>query len=281
VPNGGIIACGSSLYSAYVATLVQEKACKCFIDVTVIGQYKKIPTLEALLMNFIYKKKYSKVNDDFAVTKKEGIINCSDKEMELRVAVKEAGVKLVQSNLVQGTWGNISIRIDDKHMLITPSGIDYLTLKPEDMVVMNMETKEYEGNIKPSGEKDIHMGILLSRPDINVVMHSHPSECSSFAAAHKSMPVISEDMHKYVGGAAEISKYGLPSTKSLAASTVEAMQGRNACFMANHGMLAVGATIEDTFRTCSVMEESARAYLKQLAGGKTREEIAKARYFFS
>lgn len=273
IVGNGVITYGRSLDEAYTACLVLEKSAKCLIDTTVLGGYKKINIIEAVLMHIIYQKKYSKLNQEqlnaqISEDKTKVKIKTNDiseKEMQLRKAVKDAGVRLLKSNLVQGTWGNISIRLDDEHMLITPSGLDYLSLQPEDMVVMNFNTMEYKGDRKPSGEKDIHAGLLRERKDINVVMHSHPTECSALSAAGVDLPIVSEEMKKYVKGIAKVSSYALPSTKKLAEATIKAMEGINACLMANHGMLSVGSTIDETFETCRVMEESAKIYIDQLA----------------
>lgn len=285
ITGNGVISYGRSLDEAYVACLILEKSAKCLIDTTVLGGYKRIKPIETRLMHYVYKKKYSKKNQSLKQLnsdesgEKKAQLHISDKEMDLRKQVKDAGIRLLKSNLVQGTWGNISVRIDENNMLITPTGLDYNALTPEDMVVVNYHTMEYQGLHKPSGEKDIHATLFREREDINVVMHSHPSECSAFAAAKIDMPVMSDDMQKYVGGNAKCSEYALPSTKGLARATVVAMKGRNACFMANHGMLSVGKTIEDTFMTCKIMEESARAYIDKLASkrssAKTSEEKRK------
>ena len=84
-------------------------------------------------------------------------------EAEIRQAVKDAGVKLLESNLVQGTWGNISIRIDDKKMVVTPSGMDYIRMRPEDTVVVDIETLEYTSDVKPTSEKKIHAAIYRDK----------------------------------------------------------------------------------------------------------------------
>lgn len=186
-------------------------------------------------------------------------------EKEIRQAVKDAGVRLLNSGLVQGTWGNISIRLDEKHMVVTPSGLDYLRLKPEDMVVVNIETMEYNSPLKPTSEKKIHAAVYRSRKDVGAVIHSHPVHCSSVAAARKELPVMTEEMQKYVGGPARAAKYGLPGTKGLTNATVEALGERNACLMANHGVLACADSIEEAFEVCRVMEECSRLYIESEA----------------
>lgn len=187
------------------------------------------------------------------------------REKELRQLVKDAGVRLVRTGLVQGTWGNISVRLDGKRMIVTPSGLDYDRLTPEDMVIVNIETMEYEGKLKPTSEKKVHAAIYRERPEINAVIHSHPINCSVISAARVELPVMSDEMLKYVKGSAKIGSYGLPSTNKLNEGTLKALVGRNACIMANHGVVACGETLEDAFETCRVMEESSKAFIAQEA----------------
>lgn len=187
-------------------------------------------------------------------------------EQEARQKVKEAGVKLLESNLVQGTWGNISIRLDDHRMVVTPSAMDYIRMRPEDTVIVDIYTLEYDSPIKPTSEKKIHAAIYRDRPDINAVIHSHPLWCSSVAAARKEMPVVSDAMQKAVLGSARVGAYGLPGTKTLTKGAVEALKGRNACFLANHGMFACATSIEEAFEVCKIMEESSRRFIERAAG---------------
>ena len=86
-------------------------------------------------------------------------------EQTLRQQLVEYGKKLVSAGLVQGTWGNISVRLDEKYMLATPSGLDYDRLTPEDMVKVEIETLKYEGNLKPTSEKGLHAAIYKKRAD--------------------------------------------------------------------------------------------------------------------
>lgn len=198
-------------------------------------------------------------------------------ENEIRQAVKDAGVRLVASGLVQGTWGNISIRLDDNRMVVTPSGLDYTRLKPEDMVVVDINTLEYDSPIKPTSEKKIHAAVYRERKDINAVIHSHPLNCSSVAAARVELPVMSSEMEKLVGGSARVGEYGLPGTKKLTAATVAALGGRNACLMANHGVLTCAGSIDEAFEVCRIMEESAGLFIAQAAGKILKKDKTVAR----
>jgi L-fuculose-phosphate aldolase len=184
-------------------------------------------------------------------------------ELKLRQAVKDAGVNLVKSNLVQGTWGNISVRLDNKYMLVTPSGLDYIRLSPDEMVKVNIETLEYEGSIKPTSERKIHAAVYRERSDINAVIHSHPFYSSSMAAARHQLPVLSSEMLKLVLGDVRVGSYGLPGTKKLTKATIFALKGRNACYMANHGIMACGANLDMAFKVCKLIEELSKQYIEK------------------
>lgn len=184
-------------------------------------------------------------------------------EQELREILKNSGVKLLGNNLVQGTWGNSSVRLDDKFMLVTPSGLDYLSLKAEDMATVNIDTLEWTGSLKPTSERGIHAGVYRSRPDVGAVIHTHPTYGSIFASARKALPCESEEMKRLLGGDVRVAGYGLPGTKKLREATIAAMEGRNACFMANHGVLCCGRTMDEAFETIYLLEKSCREYIER------------------
>lgn len=193
-------------------------------------------------------------------------------EKELRQMVKDAGVRMLEENLVQGTWGNISIRLDEKHALVTPSGLDYVVMTPDDLPVVDIETLEWTGPRKPTSERKIHAAILRARPEINVVLHSHPTWGATFASTHLSLPAFNDKMKKYLLGDVRCAKYGLAGTKKLTKNTVAAMEGRNACFLANHGVFVCGKTLEDAFEACRALEEGCKTYIKQKTVEKAKAD---------
>ena len=93
-------------------------------------------------------------------------------ETQGRELLVEYGRRLLADGLVQGTWGNISVRLDDQYMICTPSGLDYDRVGPEDMVLVDFHTLKYEGNRKPTSEKGLHAGIYDMRPyPFQVLLH--------------------------------------------------------------------------------------------------------------
>lgn len=206
-------------------------------------------------------------------------------EKALRKILIDSGIRLLENNLVQGTWGNSSYRLDDKRMLISPSGLDYLSLKEEDMVIVDINTLEKEEGLKPSSEKGVHAGVYRNRKDINAIIHTHPLYCSVLAATRKGLPCLNEQMEKLIGGDVKVAGYGLPGTSKLSKATIKGMEGRNACFMANHGVLCAGKDMEEAFQIIKFLEETCKQYIEQktleLTGEKVFSEELLNNYFIN
>ena len=123
-----------------------------------------------------------------------------DKVTVAQIEVCETAKKMYHSGLVAGTWGNISARVDDEYMVITPSGMDYDRLCPEDMVLVNMNTLEYEGRLKPSVETPIHAAIFKDRPEMNGIVHTHSPWATSWAQSGRGIPCYGTTHADYMYG---------------------------------------------------------------------------------
>lgn len=171
--------------------------------------------------------------------------------------VKDAGVRMLEENLVQGTWGNISIRLDEKHALVTPSGLDYVVMTPDDLPVVDIETLEWTGPRKPTSERKIHAAILRARPEINVVLHSHPTWGATFASTHLSLPAFNDKMKSIFWATSVVQSTDLREPK-LTKNTVAAMEGRNACFLANHGVFVCGKPWKTLSKRAALWKKAAK-----------------------
>ena len=190
---------------------------------------------------------------------------------KIRQQILEGGKRLLKEGLVARTWGNISIRVDDTYMLITPSGKPYEELTPEDIVLVNYHTSKYEGTVKPSSEKELHCEIYRTRKEVHSVIHTHQMNASTVAAAHREVPPILDDMAQIIGPSVRVAEYALPSTKKITKKTVKALKGRNAALMANHGAVCVGRDLEEAFVVCQVLEKACKAFIEAefLGGAKS------------
>jgi len=194
-----------------------------------------------------------------------------DKIEHIRRQVIEGGLRLVKEGLVARTWGNISIRVDDTYMLITPSGRTYEELTPDDIVLVNYHTSKYEGPVKPSSEKELHCEIYRTRKKVHAVIHTHQMNASTVASAHREVPPILDDMTQIIGPTVRVADYALPSTRKITKKTVKALKGRNAALMANHGAVCVGRDLDEAFVVCQVLEKACKAFIEAefLGGAKS------------
>ena len=255
---------------------VLEKAEKVYDEAQKIGGVKFLPAFDARLMRIVYLKKYSKnqegpraVTDDDLKFDDTGL-KMTIREQELAEQLVDAGNRLVKENLVQGTWGNLSVRVDDEYMLVTPSGIDYERLTAGDMVKVRIEDASYEKEmpdgsraLKPTSERGLHAEIYRQRIDVGAIVHTHSTYSSVFAAALKPLPVADKTDREIFGGHVHVADYGLPGTKKLSLATVKALGDRNCAIMAHHGNVVCGAEIEDAFANAVRIEQIAKEYLAQ------------------
>ncbi len=189
----------------------------------------------------------------------------------IKKQILAGGERLLKEGLVARTWGNISIRVDDSHMLITPSGRPYEELTGDDIVMVNYHTSKYEGSVKPSSEKELHCEIYRTRKEVHAVIHTHQMNASTVAAARREVPPILDDMAQIIGPSVRVADYALPSTKKITKKTVKALKGRNAALMANHGAVCIGRDLEEAFVVCQVLEKACKAFIEAefLGGAKS------------
>ncbi|HUW61351.1 MAG TPA: class II aldolase/adducin family protein [Candidatus Bathyarchaeia archaeon] len=202
---------------------------------------------------------------------------------EARETVCKTGMRLVELGLVPGTWGNVSLRIDNERMAITPSGLDYGNITPEDIVLVNLRDGTYEGP-KPSNEKRLHGAIYLARKEVNAVIHTHSPNASTVAAARREVPPILEDLVQIAGPTVRVTEYAIASTRKAAKNAVKALVGRSAVLLANHGAVCVGRTMEEAVTCCQVLEKGCRSFIEAefLGGAKSinRFEAALMRQYY-
>ncbi len=189
---------------------------------------------------------------------------------EAQQIVCDAGRRLLESNLVAGTWGNISCRVNETQMVVTPSGIDYNDAKPEQMVLVNIEDMTYEG-LKPTTEAKLHAKIYQGREDVNAILHVHSMNASTVAAARREVPPILDDMAQIIGPSIRVAEYAIPGTKKLVKGTYKALKGRNAVLLANHGALCVGRDMDEAFLCAQVLEKACKVFIEAefLGGAKS------------
>lgn len=170
--------------------------------------------------------------------------------------VLKAGLNLVEKELIAGTWGNVSCRIDDNKFAVTPSGRSYDTLIPDDIVIVNISDGSYSGNIKPSSEKSIHAAIYKTFPDVNFVIHTHQEYASVISAAAIDIVELDE-LHPLLGSKVILAEYAPSGTEELKYNVIRALSesASKAIIMKNHGAMCLGKDYDEAFSVASELEK--------------------------
>jgi L-fuculose-phosphate aldolase len=158
----------------------------------------------------------------------------------------------------QGTSGNISLRHEDG-MLITPTSTPYDTMKPAQIVLMNLEGS-FDAKQRPSSEWRFHCDILQARPDVNAVVHAHPPYATILAIMGLSIPPIHYMIACAGGETIRCAPYATFGTEQLSRHAVTALEDRSACLLAHHGMIAIGPSLAKAMWLAVEVETLARQY---------------------
>ena len=188
-------------------------------------------------------------------------------EHKIRTLVCNTGKKIVETGLTSGTWGNVSARVDENTMLITPSGKDYFDIKTEDIILVDTNTLNSIGRMAPSSETPMHAAIYRTRPEINGIIHTHPQYGCTVAASRKEVPPILDDMAQLIGSGLKVADYAHPGSDKMVEGVLGAIKGRNACLLANHGAVCIGRTLDEAFTVNMILEKSCRAFIDSFAIG--------------
>ncbi|NLK42859.1 MAG: L-fuculose-phosphate aldolase [Tissierellia bacterium] len=185
-----------------------------------------------------------------------------------RREIVEYGKKLVTSKLTKGTGGNLSIyNRKEGLMAISPSGIDYFEIRPEDVVVLDLDGNIVDGDKKPSSELDMHRIFYKNREDIDAIIHTHTIYATTLSCLNITLPPV-HYMVALAGLDVKCAKYATFGTEELARKAFEAMKDRYAVLLANHGLLAGAKDLANAFNITEEIEYCAELYIKAKSVGE-------------
>ena len=177
----------------------------------------------------------------------------------LREELWQLHLELPKNNLVTWTAGNVSVRdLETGYVVIKPSGIRYERLKPEHMIVVDLQGKIIEGELKPSSDTATHLYIYRQRPDVNGVVHTHSPYATAFAALGRPIPVYLTAMADEFGGPVPCGGFALIGDEAIGRVVVESIGRSCAVLLKNHGVFTIGATAEAAVKAAVMVEDVAR-----------------------
>ncbi|MEI9998588.1 MAG: class II aldolase/adducin family protein [Verrucomicrobiota bacterium] len=202
----------------------------------------------------------------------------TDAEYALRREIIATCLAMERKGINQGTSGNVSARWADG-LLITPSGLAYDTLAPEEIVYLEWDGTAH-GVHRPSSEWRFHRDILRERPDLHAVVHAHPPYSTALSIVRREIPAVHYMIAVMGGPTVRCAPYATFGTEELSHGALKALQDRFACLLANHGLIACGPTLRRALWMANEVETLARQYALSLQLGTPAilpdEEIARS-----
>jgi ribulose-5-phosphate 4-epimerase/fuculose-1-phosphate aldolase len=193
--------------------------------------------------------------------------------VEARERVHLFAQRLLAERLVYFTAGNISMRIADDPGLVamTPASTPYDTMRPSDVVIVRLDGRVVDGALKPTSELPLHTLTYARRPDVGGIVHTHSAAAMAAAAMGIAIPPILHGLIAACGGGIVTAPYARGGTAEVAELTADSLRDRSACLLRNHGVLAIGPTVDHAYNAASVVEGVADAYLRALSFGPVPE----------
>jgi len=189
----------------------------------------------------------------------------SDRETPLRAQIIAICQALDAAGMVPNKSGNVSCR-SAGGFLITPAGKPYRDLAPDDLVELPVHGEPPASGRRPSSEWRMHAAIYAARPDAEAIVHTHSPRATSFACAGRGIPPF-HYMIALAGGDVRCMPYATFGTSELAATAVRGLEGRRATLLGNHGVIAIGGSLEEAHAVAVEVENLAGEYLAMLSAG--------------
>lgn len=200
-------------------------------------------------------------------------------------AIIEYGLEMLEQDLTTGTGGNVSARVDDDLMAISPSGIPYEEIEAEDVSIVDFEGEQVLGPYAPSNESPMHVQVYRERDDVGGIVHNHSPYATTFATLNEPIPAT-HYLIAFAGDEVPVAPYVTYGTEELGRLAVETIGDEyDACLLANHGVLTVGEDVASAFETALMVEYCARIQYQAASIGEPTtlpdEEVATLRSKFA
>ena len=256
IKGTGAIAVGSNSRKAVAGIQIVEKACEAEVHGKILGG--TVPLEKALADEF--RKDF--LSDYINRNEKPyaEYVKYDEEEFAVRSSLIEHGKDLVKRDLSYGSWGNLSVRLNDDEMLITPSSMDYFDIKIEDIVKVNIHTLEYGNQRIPSTEVRMHAAAYRNLPDCKAVIQTRSNAISVFAACRAGFALGGGELQELIGDV-KVTEYALPGTDELGDAVVSTFSDTHACIIPHHGAVFYGPSLDVVLAIAEAVEMRARKLL--------------------
>jgi L-fuculose-phosphate aldolase len=182
-------------------------------------------------------------------------------EVELRRDLVRFSRMLYRLGFMPGTSGNLSVRLDDRRLLVTPTGVSKFLLRSADMVIVDLQGRQLDGYRKVTSEISMHVAVYRHRDDVTAVVHSHPPIATAFACVGRELEEMLCQEAVMTLGVVPLANYATTGTEEVTASLAPFIPDHDAILMANHGAVSYGSTLLQAFQKMEIVEHLAQIAL--------------------
>ena len=187
-----------------------------------------------------------------------------------REKIVETGKRMIDARLTTGTGGNLSIFNRKENLIaIKPSGVPYQSMRAQDVVVLRPDGERVDGVLKPSSETKFHLAIYQARPDVDAILHSHQVHATTIACMGIELPAV-HYLLAFSGDKVPLAPYATFGTQALSDNILSVLGNYKACLLENHGLITLGASLDEAFDTAEALELVAQIYIQAKSIGEAK-----------
>ncbi|HPX65157.1 MAG TPA: L-fuculose-phosphate aldolase [Anaerolineaceae bacterium] len=187
-----------------------------------------------------------------------------------REKIVETGKRMIDARLTTGTGGNLSIFNRQENLIaIKPSGVPYQSMRAQDVVVLRPDGERVDGVLKPSSETKFHLAIYHARPDVDAILHSHQVHATTIACMGIELPAV-HYLLAFSGDKVPLAPYATFGTQALSDNILSVLGNYKACLLENHGLITLGASLDESFDIAEALELVAQIYIQAKSIGEAK-----------
>jgi len=187
-----------------------------------------------------------------------------------REKIVETGKRMIDARLTTGTGGNLSIFNRKENLIaIKPSGVPYQSMRAQDVVVLRPDGERVDGVLKPSSETKFHLAIYHARPDVDAILHSHQVHATTIACMGIELPAV-HYLLAFSGDKVPLAPYATFGTQALSDNILSVLGNYKACLLENHGLITLGASLDESFDIAEALELVAQIYIQAKSIGEAK-----------
>lgn len=191
-----------------------------------------------------------------------------DKISAAKQTVLQFAKKAYGAGLFAATSGNLSVCLRSEGLVaITPTSVRYETMQAEDIVLIDLAGNIKDGRHKPSSEYLLHLALYNAQPETGAVVHTHSPYATAFAVNNRPIPLVLIEMQIFLGGEMPVAPLARPGSAAVGEGVVKHIGGRGACLLANHGVVAVGHSMDEAYTRAEYAEDAAKICSLALQNG--------------